>query len=208
MYAITDGSTVTELLNDGVNYRFAERVFQPPETLSAEQASSFGVLPFSNITPALEWNEKHNGSTDVISATKVIRTQTVVPLDATELIQLATDTLAQKKEEVRDIGREKRDVIVDYASPYEAASWSLKKAEADAYNLDPATASTPILSGESAVRGISLADIVARVTANASAFSAAEANISGSEGKHNDALDALTTTPDLLAYDVTIGWVI
>lgn len=154
-------------------------------------------------------------TTDTLTNGMVTRTNDVIPMTTDELATAKLEALASKLEEVRTIGRTKRAEIVADASPYEAASWTLKRGEAVAYNearnANPPTHSptmAPMLAMEAAVRVVSLDSIVDRVLANASALSQAEAAIAGSEGKHNDALALLDTIELIEAYDTSLGWAI
>ncbi|MDQ5946186.1 MAG: hypothetical protein QG619_1609, partial [Pseudomonadota bacterium] len=56
------------------------------------------------------------------------------------------------------------------------------------------------------VRGITEAQHVALVLAQAVPFMAAEAAIDGMRGKHCDAVNAMTDVPSLVAYDWSTGW--
>lgn len=87
------------------------------------------------------------------------------------------------------------------ASPYEAASWSLKLAEAKAY-----PSATPMLDIEAQARGVPLADLVAKVLAKATALAQLEAVISGVNGKHNDSIKAMTDIEAVKAYDWRGGY--
>ncbi|MDX8385973.1 MAG: hypothetical protein R8M11_05600 [Gallionella sp.] len=138
--------------------------------------------------------------------------KTAAELDA-EVVADKANALAEKLEEVRMIGRIKRAEIVADASPYEAASWSLKRVEAMAYNTaraaTPPTHSptlAPMLAVEATVRGVTLDVIVDRVLVNSNGLSQAEAAIAGSEGKHSDAIKALANAAEVRDYDETVGW--
>ena len=54
---------------------------------------------------------------------------------------------------------------------------------------------------EADARGVPLAAIVSRVISSAEAYQMAEAVIAGLAGKHKDAVNALQTRDELLAYD-------
>lgn len=93
-------------------------------------------------------------------------------------------------------------------SPAEMSSWPIKRAEAIAWSADNA-APTPLLSAESAARGMALANLVAKVLANSANLLALEAAIAGNCGKHCDALDALAangTVADVEEYNISTGW--
>lgn len=107
---------------------------------------------------------------------------------------------------INALGRQLRDSAVAGVSPAEMASWPIKRAEAIAYTATGNAADAPMLTAEAAARGVTLADIVARVQGNAAALSMLEAMIGGTEGKHRDAVKALTTFEAVLAYDYSGGW--
>lgn len=88
-------------------------------------------------------------------------------------------------------------------APYsvgEMVSWPVKLAEAKAGG------STPMLSAEAAARGVSLAEIIAKVGARAAASGNREARIAGVAGKHKDAARGLPDFDALNAYDWHAGW--
>jgi hypothetical protein len=58
-----------------------------------------------------------------------------------------------------------------------------------------------MLEAEAGHRGVTLAQIVERVLANAEAYQQAEAWIAGNAGKQRDIVSALTTREELLDYD-------
>lgn len=99
-----------------------------------------------------------------------------------------------------------RDRVVASASAGEMASWPIKRAEAMAYSQSGNGADAPMLSAEAAARGVTLPAIIARVAANAALFAGLEAAISGADGKHRDAIGALTSFESVAAYDLTAGW--
>lgn len=86
------------------------------------------------------------------------------------------------------------------SSPAEMSSWPLKLAEAQS------SGAKPILQIEADARGVPLANIVARVLANAQAFMALEGAIAGTAGKHKDAVGALTSAEAVALYDWSTGW--
>ena len=90
-------------------------------------------------------------------------------------------------------------------SPYEAASWPLKLAEAAKYAQTGNETDAPMLSAEAAYRGVTLAQLVARVDGNAQVLAGLEAQIAGTCGKHRDAVRNMTDE-QILAYDWRDGW--
>ena len=117
-------------------------------------------------------------------------------------------TLASAKEarrrEVSAVARTKFDAITSGISPAEMAGWSILLSEAEAFR--GGKSSPPSVAAEAAIRGISVAALVAKVEANAAQFQAARAAIAGTDGKKRDQIDALTTFEAVAAYDVTAGW--
>jgi hypothetical protein len=92
-----------------------------------------------------------------------------------------------------------RETAVKGVHPAEMASWSLKASQA-------AAGGGFLLDLEASQRGVPVAVVVARVLANAQALSALEAIIAGVAGRHSDAIRALTSVEDVLAYDFQDGW--
>lgn len=87
----------------------------------------------------------------------------------------------------------KRIQLAGKPSP-EYAAWGIKLAEAK-------NGGGPLLQMEADVRGVPMAAIVQRVISNSEAYQFAEAQIAGLAGKHKDAVNALQTRDELLAYD-------
>lgn len=114
--------------------------------------------------------------------------------------------IAHRQAECLAIAKGLRDKAIAGISPGEMAGWPIKLAEARAYSADPSTAQTPMLSAEAAARGVTVAELVGKVGGNSARFAALEAAIGGTDGRHRDALSALTTFEDLAAYDLTVGW--
>ena len=98
-----------------------------------------------------------------------------------------------------------REKITANVAPAEMASWPIKRAEALAYQADPAV-QTPFLSAEAAARGVTVDAIVTRVIGNAAALSALEAQIAGNSGRHRDAVKGLADFGSVLSYDWHTGW--
>lgn len=97
-----------------------------------------------------------------------------------------------------------RDKVVADLSPAEMSAWPLKLAEANTYAGDDAA--VPMLSIEAAARNCSVPDLVVKVKSKAQQMAQLEAMIAGVDGKHRDAVRALTTFDDVLAYDWSGGW--
>lgn len=84
----------------------------------------------------------------------------------------------------------------------EVKSWFKQESEAVAYTANNATP-TPLLSGIASTRGITVADLAARVIANAAAYAAAGGVIIGKWQKYGDAVAAATDEATVSA----ISWV-
>lgn len=132
--------------------------------------------------------------------------------DDDEAVQAIIDgyTLDQAKaEKSRDVtlhAKALRDKVVAAISPGELASWPVKLSEAAKFAGGANAAQCPMLAGEAAARGITLAELVGKVGGNAAGFSALESAIGGTDGKHRDAIKALTTFAEVCAYDYSAGW--
>lgn len=99
-----------------------------------------------------------------------------------------------------------RDAAVAGVSPAEMASWSIKRAEAAAWNARANDADAPTLSLEAHARGVPTSAVVARVAAAAAALAELEALIAGVAGRHKDALRAQPDYIGVLGYDWHQGW--
>jgi hypothetical protein len=114
--------------------------------------------------------------------------------------------VAEKLAAIEDKAAAQRAKVTMPSSPSEMASWTLKVSEAKAWGLSKDDADAPMLAIEGAARGTGTEDIVARVLANAQAYQQAEGMIAGASGKHRDAVKALATAEEVLAYDFSSGW--
>lgn len=117
-----------------------------------------------------------------------------------------TETQDEVCNEIEAFAAELRNKHVANISPAEMASWSIKLAEAAAFAASGDPASAPLLGIEATARGCTLADLIGKVNGNATNLAALEAAIAGTSGKHRDAVRALTTFADVLAYDWHTGW--
>lgn len=130
--------------------------------------------------------------------------------DATVQAIVDAYTLAEAKlalsAKVALLAKTKRDGIVATISAGELASWPVKLAEASAYARTGDPADAPLLTIEATARGVTLADLMAKVAGNAQTFAALEAGIAGTDGRHRDAIAALPDWGALYAYDYTTGW--
>lgn len=102
--------------------------------------------------------------------------------------------------------RRLRDKAVKSISPGEMASWPVKRAEAERYLATGEAAAAPMLAAEAESRGVTLAAVADRVKTAADRFSRLEAEISGTAGRHKDAVRAATSFDAVAAYDWSTGW--
>lgn len=116
------------------------------------------------------------------------------------------DSIAYVKAQINAHARELRDRVIAHVSPGEMASWPIKLSEAAKFAATGDAAQCPMLSAEAAARGITVAALVAKVGGNAATFSALEAAIGGTDGKHRDAVGALTSFEEIAAYNWRTGW--
>lgn len=114
------------------------------------------------------------------------------------------DARAEITARIDALAKAKRDAVVASISPAEMASWSIKRAEAAAY--DGTDASAPFLAAEASARGVTTAALVNKVTEKGAMLSGLEAAISGTSGRHGDAVKALVTFESIAAYDYSSGW--
>ncbi|MDR2186846.1 MAG: hypothetical protein LBE62_02205 [Azonexus sp.] len=108
--------------------------------------------------------------------------------------------------DILKLAKQKRDAATADIAPAEMASWAIKLAEAAAYKKNKDKTEAKLLEKEAKARGISLDALIVKVDGNAEQLSDLEAAISGTDGKHRDAVMALTDWAALYAYDYHAGW--
>ena len=113
---------------------------------------------------------------------------------------------AEKCSAVSAHARALREQVTSAIAPGEMASWPIKRAEAEEYKAVGEAAACPALRSEAAARGVTLAQLVAKVASNAARFMGAEAAIGGTDGRHRDAIAALTSFEAVAVYDYSAGW--
>lgn len=112
---------------------------------------------------------------------------------------------SDKCAEVVVLATEHFEKAISAYSRGELARWPTLRDEADAYVANPAS-SIPRITSEAAIRGVSVDTLVAKVRSNASQFDGLGDQIAGTSGKHRDAINALASFADVLAYDYSTGW--
>lgn len=103
-----------------------------------------------------------------------------------------------------------RDAVIADYSPAEMASWPIKLSEAARFAASGDAEDAPMLSVEAAARGVTLAELCMKVDGRAADFATLEALISGTDGMHRDAINAI---PDgegafeaVARYNYLTGW--
>lgn len=99
-----------------------------------------------------------------------------------------------------------RDKVIMTISAGEMASWPIKLSEAAKYAQTGQASDAPMLLAEATARGIALSELAAKVGGNATTFAGLESAIAGVDGKHRDAIKALSTFDEVAAYDYLAGW--
>lgn len=130
-----------------------------------------------------------------------------VPLPPDVVGQDGLDTAKAKRvADVEAYAAGLRNKIVAGISAGEMSSWPIKIMEALAYEASGDDADAPMLAATAQIRGITTAEMVAKVLAVAGQFAMAEAAIDGTRGKHCDAISAMTDVRDVIVYDWRAGW--
>ena len=146
----------------------------------------------------------------------------LLPLDPVGQVTDLAEAKAQRCTEINAYAASLRNKVIAGRSTGEMASWALKLFDAMAVagsQPSPFAAvlttlktalglpSTPTSYNHAVamVRGITEAQHVALVLAQAVPFMAAEAAIDGVRGKHCDAVNAMADVPSLVAYDWSTG---
>ena len=131
--------------------------------------------------------------------------ETPLPPDVVGQLPLA-EAQAARCEEINTYAAGLRNKAIRGRSAGEMASWSIKVAEAIAFNTTGNPASAPTLSLTASVRGMPLSSLVQRVIDQSAPFLQAEAYIDGTRGKHCDAVQAATDIRDVITYNWSTGW--
>jgi hypothetical protein len=120
-------------------------------------------------------------------------------------LELPVDTAAQqgaaRAERLAAANADADRLLTELSATYpdrEVISWDQQIREATAYTVD-ATVATPLLSALAAARGVALADLVQKVMAKASSFSAASGRILGARQRLEDQLGAAETIEAIAA---------
>lgn len=116
------------------------------------------------------------------------------------------DARAEVKAKISAHAYTLRNRVISGISAGEMASWPIKLAEARAFAEGATAEQCPMLSSEAAARGVTLAELVSKVSSNATTFAGLEATIAGVDGKHRDAIAALNTFQDIADYNWLTGW--
>ena len=165
-----------------------------PGVMEAINAAGYYVEQRGNLLLAVRVSDGATGP-DIEAAVQQIDND--YPVTATaEHVCKAIEALATAK----------RNAVIAPYSPGEMAAWPIKRAEALAYQASANTADAPNLQAEANARGVSLSTLVGKVIADAQRFSAIEAAIAGTSGRHRDAVKALTSHAQIMSYDYTTGW--
>lgn len=131
---------------------------------------------------------------------------TLVAYTPLELSARMAEAVANTIAAAERTAAEKRNLVVAGISPAEMAGWSIKRAEALAWQASGQDTDAPSLVLEAQARGVPLADLVGKVLGKAQALAALEAGIAGRCGAIQDAARAATTFAELRAIDPTAGW--
>lgn len=123
-----------------------------------------------------------------------------------------------KKAEISAHAATLREKATEGYTPAEMASWQRKYEEARRYTVEPSSESEAKVEGvyliwmEAQARGVTTKNIADRVKANGAALLAYEAAVAGTEGRHRDAVDAISEADDIATmraiqgYDYLVGW--
>lgn len=133
--------------------------------------------------------------------------------DAQRIIDCYTLEMCKqyRKDEVAKFADTLRSSLMSRMSLWEGISWPYKMQEAAAYLASEDESDAPYLVMEAQERGISLPELLAKAGRNSVEFRQMEARISGVEGKHRDAIDAIQTEnedgfAEVLAYNFYADW--
>lgn len=146
----------------------------------------------------------------VVEQAQVFNDNAACPPGWTDTTGQTTRTLEQakaiKQAAVSAHAKTLRDRVIRAVSAGEMASWPIKLAEARAFAQGATAEQCPMLASEAASRGVTLSELVSKVSENATTFAGLESMIAGVDGKHRDAIKALATFDEVSAYDYLNGW--
>lgn len=125
---------------------------------------------------------------------------TVTLAYTTEAVPFA-EQQAAKAEAVRAEGASRLNVITASYTPEERDTWAQQAAEADAYGASGVSSDAPMLAAMAAERSITLAEMVEKVNAARSAFTAAAGAVLGAQQKLETDVWAAGTQAALDAID-------
>lgn len=165
-----------------------------PGVMQAINAAGYAVEQRDNLLFAIRTSDGATG-TDIDAA--------VQQIDAAYPVATAADHVCKA---IEVLATTKRNLVIAPYSPGEMAAWPIKRAEALAYQASANTADAPNLQAEANARGMALATLVEKVLADAQRFSAVEAAIAGTSGRHRDAVKNLSTHAAIAAYNYMSGW--
>lgn len=118
-----------------------------------------------------------------------------------------SDAIAAKKHEIADRARDLQDAFVarlGYSSG-ERDTWAIKGAEAEAVQAGGGVEVAPTLALET-TPARPLANVAARVLANANAYGAFAGAVARNRAVHQDAVAALIDFAQIRDYDHSAGW--
>lgn len=125
--------------------------------------------------------------------------------------QFVHDEDPSDPQEVRlEIERHARRLLERYVdrsqyAPAEMASWPILASEIKLYAASGNPADAPFCQAEADASNLSLATVIARVQANANAFSTFLAAVKGARNRHKLAIAQLSA-PEVFSYDWRGGW--
>lgn len=195
---IENGSIVEYPLHPGhIRDRFAPTTFPAVMTAASLPDGYIEVQP----TPIPE----HHRWQEVVEAVPVCTEgEWFQRWLAQENIMTLTERKADLTRVVVQLASQKRNSLYRDLSPFEAASWPLKHAEAIAHQKGHKTVT--MLSMEAKTRGISVVELAGKVLSKAAQFSRTEAAIAGRCGALKDAIKAARDTEALVAININSGW--
>ena len=142
--------------------------------------------------PATTWKQVANFNSVEKSGDNYIATYTVADRYADDASKLKGITTLKKQHEgtnERNFAVKAKDLVSDY-SEFERTTWNQQLQEATLYTADNG-ASTPLLSIIATERGITVADLVTKVLANATEYDTAFGSLLGKYQKNRSILNSI-----------------
>lgn len=190
------------------NFAFGPNHFQPPETLTEQEAELLRVHPLA-ATPKPDYNpltQDVRPATPVLTAGQWTQQWEVYPLPAEDIESNRRAKAVQLRMDLRAEYERRTAQIANPYPPSERESWPVQISEARELQADPA-AITPWINAAADARGMDRAELAARIVALDTAYRTIHGALTGARQRIEGLIDAAAKDlAALVAIDVKAGW--